>query len=530
MNGYEPVGTVSQNAAAGAAMFGAPRQDNSLEFARLQQQGNLAQQGLQQEQQRLNQDQSQFQQGVQLQQEQQKAQSAENTARRQHELNLEKQRNDNENALSTQVFQRQQQLKIAEIEFAKANAEKREQLAPRLIQLRKDAADADAKLGAYQVLTKTGGERIADFIKQAENMREMIVNSSKEERALGARSATAALNRIQEDLQNAGTDGKRSFMSMAGTLVETGDEVLGFDLLDASSVANRIVGDAEGGSAGFGLMMDELQQTLSGTGLVDPNEANEFAQIDQNKVNSRAAELVSRYIARSISEQTGDKFAPEEVRSFIDAMMKGEDAQAQGDAATNLMKMQKLGISPEVLKSALVGLADSLEGVDNPNSLFNKRSIMQKMDSADLRSADRMALQATLQLINRMQSNARMVSAQLQSVDPNMINGLLGYLSKATKGGGRINRDELAALVPSMAGSDADESLIDALRSDTDLGQLEALGADPFGFMNREIGSLQKRKGQLAIDELGLQQQVDMLDEGGSRDLQGLIDRLGKIK
>lgn len=535
-DGYEPTSAVSQGAAAGAAMFGAPQPNQALGYAqlqqdrqRMQQQGQLAQQGMQADERRAQEQQQQFQQGADLQREQMAATSKEGADRRAHDQKMEQQRQQYEQQLQQQAFERQQALKIAELEFAKANAETREKLAPKLMQQRKDVAAVNAKIAANKVLSTQGRDRLSSFIQQATDMKKAMKEAKDKEDEIGGRSAKSALNRMYEDILNAGKDGYKTLKNMAGTIADVGAEDIGFDLLDTSGIANQIVDDAEGGfMSGLGLMGQELKQTASKAsfGLIDPNEASSVAKIDDGKISTRANELISRNIARAISEQTGDKVAPDQIREVLDAVFKGGDDVK--DQTVLLSNLQKVGVSPEVAKSALLNLANSLDGTDD--GPLSRISIREKMATVPEGSAQYMALQASLKLIDQMQVKARVAAGQLPGADLDGLDEMMKYIQRAVEGGGAIKRSELEGLVPTFFGGKQDEDLLDRIRSDTMIGDLENLGADPFGQLSREGTSLGKQAGDLSQKELDLLEQLEMLKEGGSRELGGLIGTMRGIR
>lgn len=528
-DGYEPTSAVSQSAAAGAAMFGAPQPNQALGYAQLQQQNQLAQQGMQAEERRAQEKGQQFQQEVGLEREKMAAATKEATLRRDHELKMEQQRQKYEQQLQQQAFDRQQALKIAELEFAKANAETREKLAPQLMQHRKDVANLNAKLGASKVLSTQGRERLADYLKHASDTKEAMEKAKVQEGEIGRRSAKSALNRMYEDILNRGKDGYKSFYNMAGSLTDAGNEDIGFDLLDTSDLANQIVADVEGEhSAGFGLMGQELKQSASNLtfGLIDPNEASSIAKIDEGKISRRANELITTNIARAISEQTGDKVAPDQIRELLDVLFKGDDDV--GDQAVLLHKLREVGVSPEVARSALLNMANSLDSADD--GPFNRNSIRERMAIVSDKSAQYMALQASLKLIDQIQTKARVVAGQLPSADLDGLNEMINYIQRGIEGGGAIKRSELERFVPTFLGGRQDEDLLDRIRSDTVLGDLERLGADPFGQLNREQTSFNQQLGDLSQKELDVLQQLEMLKDGGSRELGGLIDTMRGIR
>jgi len=541
-DGYEPTSAVSQGAAAGAAMFGAPQPSQALGYAQLQQQGKLAQQGMQADERRAQEEQQRFQQGAALQREQMAATSKEGADRRAHEQKMEQQRQQFEQQLQQKTFERQQALKIAELEFAKANAETRERLAPQLMQHRKDVANLNAKLAAANVLNTQGRDRLKDFLKQASDMKEAMEKAQVQERAIGSRSAKSALNRMYEDILNSGKDGYKTISNVFPMGGKIGSEDLGFDLLQIRNELideNLSAGDlAKESLSAAGEMLGNLADTAT-FGLTSLGSgASPFMKIDDGKISARANELISRNIARAISEQTGDKVAPDQIREALDVVFKGGDDV--GDQAVLLGKLQQVGVSPEVAKSALLNLANSFEGIDeepsapgeppSQRSALSRIAIKEKMATVPEGSAQHMALQASLKLIDQMQVKARVAAGQLPGADLDGLNEMMNYIQRGVEGGGAIKRSELERLVPTFLGGRQDEDLLDRIRSDTMLGDIERLGADPFGQLNREQTSLNQQLGDLSQKELDVLQQLELLKEGGSRELGGLIGTMRGIR
>lgn len=522
---YLPNSAVTENAAQGAAILGAPQPDQSLNFAALRQQGELANKGLAQKEREMGQSGEQFQQGVQLQRETQQAQAAENVAGRQHDIALEKQRNENAQALQDQAFQRSKNLQIAELEFARANAAQREQLAAKLMQIRKDAQNANAKLASYKILTEGGQKAIASVIEQATQMRDSLTKAQQSEQMIGAKSANSAANRILEDMNNAGRTAYDTYRNMTFGYGRDGEADIGFDLLKLN---NEVVNDFESGYLGRAGRLVKEAGSLATFGQVRVNPAEELASIDDSRVQGRAQELVSKHIARAISEQVGDRFAPEEIRSMIDQMMKGGDDV--GDQAVLLGKMQKIGISPEVLKSSLLHLGNALDGTD-AGSPLSRTSIMQKMEQVEPDTAQYMALNASLKMLDAMQAKARTVAAQLQSVNINEMNEMIEILGRASTSGGRIDRSQLAGLVPAMLGSEQGTRLSRDIMGSQQLRELEALGPDPFGRIARENIPLQSLASDRALEEADLLLQLQQMEEGGSASAMGsYLDALRRVR
>lgn len=532
MAGFEPTNTVSQNASTGAAMFGSPMPDQRLDYLK------------------LNQDQQQFNQGVglqrdnmQLQRETRVAGEAENQRDRQHQVKMEETKTKNQNDLAQRAFNANKNLQVVELKFAQANAAERERIAPLVMEARKRAAEADAKLASFTTVMKAGREGIKTFMDQATKMRDDLKASQEQARVVGKRVAMDAVSRIAEDLSTAGADGYKIWQQIAnGVLLPTsdpGESDYGFDLLKINDdLVNARVGEGDQGEysgiGGFlksaGEMVGQTIENLSGDTLQLGPDAKNQAIIDDQKIQQRASELVSKYIARSLSQQTGDKFAPEDVRSLIEEMFKG--GNEPGNITDMLMKMQTMGISTDVLRSAFLETSAALDGMDKDGPEFNRVRINEKRNTLPTDSAQYMALEATLKLMDRMQSMARTASVHLKSVDLDSFDKMITYMNRVASGGSPMKRNDLAGLVPSLVGT-ADDDLRSSIMLSGDLGGLESLpGSDPFGYLNREIGLLGKSKSDIESEIAGYGMELSGLDtetKGRSKDLGKMLRDLERL-
>lgn len=542
-DGYEPTSAVSQNAAAGAAMFGAQQPSQALGFSQLQQQRQLSQQGMQADERRAAEDLQRFQGGQDLAREQLKfgrEQMQQNLQEGQQEresrLKLQQEGQQFQQRLQTEMLERNKQLKIAELEFAKANAQRRESLAPQLIQLRKDAADISGKVGAYKILETQGQEALSRFLKQAGEVRETMRQSNKDERAIGSRSAKSAASRMYEDMVNSSKDSVSRFSSVFGENgvdVEEFEEALGYDLLKESGMGESAINTLSG-TGGIG---DRLTSTaLSAVGILgtdgitanvvgyDPEKgARNIIGIDDSAVSSKANIVLSKNLARAISEQTGDKIAPDAIREIMDSVIKMGDQP--GDQAVLLQKLGELGVSPEVMKSAMLSTAHMLDGTDE-GSPFSRTSIMKQMDESAPNSPKRIALEATLKMVETMQKSARTAAANLPAQDLGGMDAMVTYIERAISGGGKVNRSELAGLVQNYKGNE-DELLRDAILADTRLGELEGLGADPLGQIRRNIASETRRGQDISLNQMDLER---MIQDESSGDIDVLLNQLRSMK
>jgi hypothetical protein len=555
-DGYEPTSAVSQNAAAGAAMFGAQQPSQGLGYAQLQQQRQLSQQGMQADERRAAEDVQRFEKSqglareqLQFGREQMQQNLQEGKEERDSRLKLQQDSQQFQQQLQTQMLERNKQLKMAELEFAKANAQRREALAPQLMKLRKDAADISGKVGAYKILREQAAEKIKGYTDEATKLRGQMVDANKQERAIGERAAKTASDRMYEDLKNNSKDAKSTIRNLVtgifsgtplefvqGDLVNVDQGDIGYDLLKV----NEDLVDIKSGSfpgvsavADFirrqaGANIDAATGGLSGTA----SNASAFLGIDDSKVSTTANMVMSKNLSRAISEVTGDKIPPDSIREMLESVIKaGDDV---GDQAVLLNKFSEIGVSPEVMKSALLNLANSLDSTDTPGpgregAPLNRASIMAQMEQTAPGSANRIALEATLKMVDSIQQRARTAAANLPTQDLGGIDSMISYLQRAASGGGRIDRNELAGLVPAFAGGTQDESLASTIREDRQLAELESLGMDPLGELKKRISTEGKSAEQIGFDIEDLQRQLDP-EYQSVGDIDTLLDQLRSMK
>jgi len=527
-------------------MFGAQQPSQGLGYAQLQQQRQLSQQGMQADERRAAEDVQRFEKSqglareqLQFGREQMQQNLQEGKEERDSRLKLQQDSQQFQQQLQTQMLERNKQLKMAELEFAKANAQRREALAPQLMQLRKDAADISGKVGAYKILETQGQEALARFLKQAGETRETMRKSNEDERAIGSRSAKSAASRMYEDAVNSSKDSAQTLSNMFG---ESGYDVaefedsIGYDLLkptglgagavdDLSYNSEKGVGspDLSGAKLGVVGIMGTDGVTARAVGYDPEKGARNIIDIDDGAVSSKANILLSKNIARAISEQTGDKIAPDAIREAIDSVVKmGDEA---GDQAVLLQKLGELGVSPEVMRSAMLSTAHMLDGTDEGSPL-SRTSIMKQMEETLPNSPKRLALEATLKMVDTMQQRARTAAANLPGQDLAGMDAMVTYIERAISGGGRINRSELAGLVQQYKGTE-DDLLRDAILADTRLGDLESIGADPLGQIRRDIASQTKSGQDISLQEMDLMRQ---LNDESSGDIDVLLNQLRSMK
>lgn len=507
---------VSQNAMAGSAMFGAG-QDNQLGFAKLMQDRQLAQQDMAADERRANESMQQFQQGMDynkqrlgFDREQHLANLAEGREERQSRLNLQESSQKFAQEMQQRAFDSSKSLKIAELQFAKANQQERERLAPELMRLRKETSDLNAKVAAQEKLGNMGKERIAAFIKQASDLRDTMNQSKTREDEIGSRASKSAISRIYEDLSTKSLSIRDRF---------------NVGMVEGIFTGNSNEKSADPSAIGYQFIRSE-------TGLPDGEK------IDEDAVSHTAKDYVGRHIARAISEATGDNIKAGDLAAVIDEIVKSGD-EAPGDQAALMMKLQQVGVSPNVIRSALLGIANSLDGTDlGPDgklSPLSRQALLGKLQElrqqfGGERTPHALAIEGTLKLVDKMQGMMRVAAAHIPPADLDGFDSLLGYMNKALHGGGSLSRSELAGLVPTFMKGDQDEILRDAILGDVTLGDIESLGQDPFGKINRSISGYRSSSVDKDIELKNLMEMLGDLDDGSSQSIDSYLDALSRTK
>ena len=517
MAGYEPTSAVSQNSTAASAMYGAQQPNQALGYAGLQQQRQLAQQGMAADERRAGEDMERFYGGMGMQRDQFQAQLGENKERRAHEMKLQQDSQRFQQDMQNKALENQKALKIAELEFAKAGAVRREQLAPQILKMRQDSADINGKIASYKVLETRGKEALTENIGKISEFRDSQKKVKEQEGLIGQRSANAALNRFYEDARNASTDGKNN-LGYKGFFDATGD--LGYDLI---SLTDEAAGKFDGSlSSGVMSFVEDVTEDVQDAFSGENSEGRRF-KINDNAVVERAGSLLSQNIARSIAEQTGGNVPAEQIRKVVERIIQGGD-QA-GDQAVLLGMLEESGVSAEVMRSALNHFADAMDGTDK--SSFNRQMVREQRDAARPGSAKYMALDATLKMIEAASGKARSAAIQLPGFDLSELDATINYLQAAASGSGSISRNDLANMIGTGYKGRQDDDLIEAIRSDTRLGELEGLGRDPLGQIRRELGSYASQQDKSA---LGLAELERLYKEDSSTDIDALLDALRNMR
>lgn len=537
MAGYEPTSAVGQNSTAASAMYGAQQPNQALGYAGLQQQRQLAQQGMAADERRAAEGMEQFYGGMGMQREQFQAQLGENKERRAHEMKMQQDSQRFQQEMQNRAIENQKALKIAELEFAKAGAVRREQLAPQILKMRQDSADINGKIASYKILETRGKEALTENIGKISEFRDSQKKVKEQEGLIGQRSANAALTRFNEDLRNASNDGKKTIFNLFGDKpflgISTGaidvEGDYGYDLLKPNEDRADDVGDElnppdPNAPSAYGRTVLKTLDKFTGNSVgVGQNSVPMFVSVDDEAVNRKSQNLLSTHIARSIAEQTGGNVPSEQIRQVVDRIIQGGDQP--GDQAVLLGMLEESGVSPEVMRSALIHFADAMDGTDK--SSFNRQMIQEQRDAAPTGSAKQMALEATLKMIDASSAKARIAASHLPGFDLSELDATINYLQAAASGSGRIDRNELANMIGTGYKGRQDDDLIEAIRSDTRLGELEGLGRDPLGQIRRELGSYASQQDKNAI---GLGELERLYKEDSSTDIDALLNALRNMR
>ena len=436
--------------------------------------------------------------------------------------------------LQNKALENQKALKMAELEFAKAGAVRREQLAPQILKMRQDSADTNGKIAAYKVLETRGKDALTENIGKISEFRDSQKKVKEQEGLIGQRSANSALTRFYEDVLNGSKEGKKPieklyadkpFLGIFSTGPLSIEDAPGYDLIAMDESAGDLFQDPtnpasiERAIRTAGKMYDRWTGGISDT----ESDAEYALKIDDSAVARKSQDLLAVNIARAVAEQTGGNVPSEQIRQTIDRIIKGGDEP--GDQAVLLDMLQQAGVSPEVMRSALSHFADAMDGTDK--SSFNKQMIREQRDAAAPGSAKQMALDATYKMLEAAATKARVAASHLPGFDLGELDSAINYMQAAASGSGNVNRDKLANMIGSGRTGRQDDDLIEAIRSDTRLGELEGMGADPLGQIRRGLGSLVSQQDKNAI---GLGELERLYKEDSSTDIDALLNALRNMR
>jgi hypothetical protein len=124
-------------------------------------------------------------------------------------------------------------------------------------------------------------------------------------------------------------------------------------------------------------------------------------------------------------------------------------------------------------------------------------------------------------------TKARVAASHLPGFDLSELDSAINYMQAAASGSGNVNRDKLANMIGSGWRGRQDDDLIEAIRSDTRLGELEGMGTDPLGQIRRGLGSLVSQQDKNAI---GLGELERLYKEDSSTDIDALMNALRNMR
>lgn len=506
---------------AGIAAFGAPQPNMSFNYAQMQQSNALAQQ----EQQRLR-EQAQMdrearreenlatrdfaKQNLELQR-QQLEQSKQNAAnaqldaqkQREHEVKIREQEFAMRQTLQNQTLNESRKGQMLEMQFAKSTAEERERMRPLILEQRAKIADLNGKMNALQLIQDGGVKSIADMQKRLTDFHATAEEAHKHENDVGSRSANMAMTRLYEDAFQANQQALQQFksrfprMSRKNTIELMPNDIdasIGVDLL-------KIVPDSMAGKV-----------------------KRDLLDIDEDAIDKRASMLIVNHVARAISQQTGDKISPDGIRNILAELTQSGDSYE--DKIGLIGRLKEVGVSPQVIKSALENLSNQIDGTDS-KSPFNRQNVFAGLKTSVPDSARALGYEATLKLMDKIQRQASMAAAHMPVMNLDTIAKAQEYLARVASGG-RYVGSEFAGLIPDMPGMEDDDTLrglVAGEKMDPRLAKLEAAGMDPFGGYGRQIADYRRQVADL--DSL-LQSNLSGIGEPSSKIYEDILAELRK--
>jgi len=510
---------------AGIAAFGAPQPNTSFNYAQMQQSNALAQQ----EQQRLR-EQAQMdrearreenlatrefaKQNLELQR-QQMEQSKQNAAavqldaqkQREHEVKIREQEFAMRQTLQNQTLNESRKGQMLEMQFAKSTAEERERMRPLILEQRAKIADLNGKMNALQLIQDGGVKSIADMQKRLTDLHATAEETHKHENDVGSRSANMAMARLYEDAFQANRQALSQYkdrfprISRKNTIElmpEDIDPTIGVDLLKIVEVGD------------FDPLMAKVKRNI--------------LDIDENAIESRASMMIVNHVARAISQQTGDKISPDGIRNILSELIQAGDKYE--DKIGLIGRLKEVGVSPQVIKSALENLGNQIDGTDS-KSPFNRQNIFAALKTSVPDSARALGYEATLRLMDKIRHQTSVAATHLPVMNLDTIAKAQEYLARVASGG-RYVGSEFAGLIPDMPGMEDDDTLrglVAGEKMDPRLAKLEAAGMDPFGGYSRQIADYRRQVADL--DSL-LQSNLSGIGEPSSKIYEDILAELRK--
>jgi len=520
-DGYEPVGAVTQQGAALSAQFGGVQPSNGLGYMQLQQQGQLARQGQQIDQQQMQQQANQFQQSQQMQREGlqfERDKLARLTASQKqaedHERSMEDLKVKTQEKMTSDRMKIEQELRSQEIEMAKAHGADREAKAARVAVLRKQRDAVVGKMGAYDAYSRAGREGILEVRKRVSDTHLALQKQKQAAADLGRTAAGIASRSLVEDMVSANKTERDNFANIFGRNfydVAKFEGDLGYNFLSPSDIGegalrsqsgagDSVIGDAWDSAT---LFARHAVQLIGGD-----VGADRLMKIDDAKINQYAQSKLAKIVAEGIAQATGGKIAVDDLRQALEGFIKTPGSmdpnkdlvgpQGPNDPMDAMQRLTALGVPPDVAKSAFMEVAYNVSG-QNEKFETNKQALLKSLEGVPSDSPRYMATQASIKALERIQEEARTIGTHIDGLDIDGLQSTLTYLDKVANGVQAYDPNVLEGTIPDVnvgnlpGGSELDDQLRVALR-DRRLTDLSQFGPDAFRKLADLITPLQREK------------------------------------
>jgi len=511
-DGYEPTSAVTQQGAALSAQYGNPN-GQGINWAQMQQQGELARRGQQIDREHMQQQANQFQQGTQLQREGiqfereklAKLTKAQADAQ-EHDIRLEDVKQQHQMENTNRRLQIETELQAAELEMAKAHGADREAKAARVASLREQRNDITGKAAVYDAYSRLGREGLLEASKRVKDTHNALKEQKKASAELGKSAAGIASRGIHEDMYAANTserDTLKNILGRNGYDVARFEGDFGYNFVSPTDLGLNGI-NAQGGT-------DELDDILGSAQLLARHAgslvgfgdvgADRLIKIDDAKINQFASSVLSKRVADGIAQATGGKIAVDDLRQAIEGFVKTPGStdpnkdlvgpQGPNDPMDAMQKLTSLGVPPDVAKSALMEVANNLSGA-NSEFAFHKQSLLKSLEGVPMDSPRVVATQAAIKALERVQEEARTLGTHIQGLDVDGLQSTLSYLDRVSSGIEGYDPNVIAGTIPDVPGSELDDQLRSLVR-DRRLTDLSQFGPDAFRKLDDLLVPLKRR-------------------------------------
>lgn len=553
-DGYEPVGAVTQQGAALSAQFGGIQPNNGLGYMQLQQQGQLARQGQQIDQQQMQQQANQFQQSQQMQREGlqfERDKLARLTASQKqaedHERSMQDLKVKTQERMTNDRMKIEQELRAQEIEMAKAHGADREAKASRVAMLRQQRDAVVGKMNAYDAYSRAGKDGLLEVRKRVADTHLTLQKQKQAAADLGKTAAGIASRALVEDLVSANNEERRKYDAMLGKGGYGGASFegdLGYNFLSPAEFGQQFIDVLNRGAAPESIG-DYFERTYLGAQaflgdaarpLIGNVPSDQLLKIDDAKINEYAQSRLSKIVAEGIAQATGGKIAVDDLRQALEGFIKAPGTmdpnkgltgpQGPNDPMDAMQRLTALGVPPDVAKSAFMEVAYNLSG-QNDKFETNKQALLKSLEGVPSDSPRYMATQASIKALERIQEEARIMGTHIDGLDIDGLQSTLTYLDKVASGAQIYDPSAIEGTIPDIntgnlpGGSELDDQLRVALR-DRRLTDLSQFGPDAFRKLADLITPLQREK-------LDVENRMLTEDELKDVESQGTFDDLLEI-